>query len=145
MTATETREVTYLGRRVGQGGKTAYAALVNGDEKWYLKRPFGLPAYASPGQVWSVTYEAGTDTFYVSGPNAPRFVRLVDDAEERAVWDSLDRATQATLDANKDARADGGGIADLCEPLARVYVRTPGPARAALLIRIITEVQRGSL
>lgn len=136
-----TVEIVYLGRRPGTAGKVVYAAQVDGKERYYTKRPFGLPSYASPGQVWAITFTG--DEFYVRGEKAPRFVRLFPDAEYRALWAAKDRAAQATVDNAKDAKSGDDSIAELARPLRLVYARATAFERAALLIRIIAEVQGG--
>lgn len=149
--ATEIREVVYLGRRALKGGKVGYAAMKLGrqagehnEEGLYKKRPFAIPSYAMPGQVYAITFVAGGDEFYTSGPNAPKFVRLFPDAEYRAGWEAQDRAAEAVVDSGKEARSADGGIAELCRPLSRVYAKATPFERAALLVRIIAEVQGGA-
>lgn len=140
--ATKVVEVVYMGRRAAAKGKIAYEAKrydEQGESRFYSKRPFGIPSYASPGQIFEVEVEeANPDTFY---PAQTRFARLFPDAEYRALWEAKDRAAQATIDSAKEARAAEDGIAELCKPLRNVYRRASVFERAALLIRIIAEIQ----
>ncbi len=134
---------TYLGRAVSDK-KTL-------DFHWFTPHGYKLfskfhPPGARPGTTWtihcSVTADGGL-TAFSAGANAPVFEGIVDD-DQKASLELASAAAVTTARVWKKTKTDMEEVtlAAICLPLRDAYRHQKGVGKAALLARVIQEMQK---
>ena len=92
----------------------------------------------SPGAVFTMTLTE-EDTVYYKGRYAPVFVRMIDDAEERALLEVNHRSALGQARLFKQGKKDmsHSALKEVLDPLAVEYGRRNSAGRTAFLAAVI--------
>jgi len=144
-TATTQHDWTFVGQRLDQKGKASFAWLDDTDEvRWYGK---ALAPSAVVGSIYRV-YLTDEGAVLIGGAQAPRFLRMSDDARLPA-WRAEHAYTRARIEAERarkraaeEHRGDLGPMT-LAEAAAWYRSRALPDQRAGVLAVLLNYIQYG--
>lgn len=137
MSEREQITLTYCGRRLGKADKLVYEFEYAGRSLWYSK---GI-THGVVGGRYTVDAEVTDDGGVTIYPTTLTYTgEKIDDVDQVAVWEAVDRDTYAThrLKAAERKHARSSELDIALEPLTRLIAKASTRAEAQAIMRVVT-------
>lgn len=128
--------LTYCGRRLGKADKLIYEFEYAGRSLWFSKLTHGVV-----GGRYTVGADVKDDGDVSIYPASLAYAgEKIDDVDQVAVWEAVDRDTYATsrLKAAERKHSRSSELDGALEPLTRLITKASTRAEAHAIIRVVT-------